>query len=615
MKSIFKILVLSVVPILMAAAVVDQGLAADKGSQLIFQSNMAHTNYISVANANDGRAVTVLVQYYNDEMERVLWYLRIIPGGGNFLVNPFDHMIPGSDPATSVGDFLTGLPAMSTEEDGPGRNSGHFAIAVTAVGTSVDIDSDDAEDDIDLASERNQEETANVLFPTFLVDNEDMGIDLHGTDNIDNCGALRLESGVVVGDATAAENNSLAYTEHGDEGVNDCSKASDDAGLDETSKNVGDLNVDNAMPISFNHLSGNFTEALTSTPGGGADQTASWGGTPITRPAVDDTANMGLELDVDIGDDAATTNSDYQVLNGMDETDRDPSATDAIASDGDASGFDGGRLAEKDAGGAEVENVTTPTARTGYTVIDDVNAIDPDEAVSNRGLNGGALVLPSLYGGSGEETHQIMLFLSVADDFGGPGKYELIAAKTGFDVTLHDNMGDMLENPAEASGPVFGGADDPESPAGIKIIVEGVRVMTDASDCGGDMITGPWTLAHLTDIVPAAIEGGKKDFAGLGAMLDPMMNASPGLIKFKHSALKCKMDYGDGDIGNNEQVELPDGVPIKDERTYTGGTLIVEEKNSDRSFVVTGRALLKFLTPNSTFAASWSLKSPPSPAN
>ena len=46
----------------------------------------------------------------------------------------------------------------------------------------------------------------------------------------------------------------------------------------------------------------------------------------------------------------------------------------------------------------------------------DVNAIAPGDAdtpVMNRGLNDGALVLPSLYGGSGEETHQIMLFLSV----------------------------------------------------------------------------------------------------------------------------------------------------------------------------------------------------------
>ena len=42
MKSIFKILILAAIPILAVTAVADQGLAADKGSQLIFQSNMAH---------------------------------------------------------------------------------------------------------------------------------------------------------------------------------------------------------------------------------------------------------------------------------------------------------------------------------------------------------------------------------------------------------------------------------------------------------------------------------------------------------------------------------------------------------------------------------------------
>ena len=36
-----------------------------------------------------------------------------------------------------------------------------------------------------------------------------------------------------------------------------------------TSKNVGDLSVKNAQPVSFNHLTGNFTEALTSSGGGG----------------------------------------------------------------------------------------------------------------------------------------------------------------------------------------------------------------------------------------------------------------------------------------------------------------------------------------------------------
>ena len=88
MKSIFRILILAVVPILMVTAVVDQGLAADKGSQLIFHSNMYHQNYISVTNGDDGSAVTVLVQYYNDEMAMVLYYLRVIPGAETFWSTP-----------------------------------------------------------------------------------------------------------------------------------------------------------------------------------------------------------------------------------------------------------------------------------------------------------------------------------------------------------------------------------------------------------------------------------------------------------------------------------------------------------------------------------------------
>ena len=73
MKGWLKLLVLGAVPILAVTMVADQTLAADKGSQLIFQSNMAHVNFISIVNAHpDGDAVTVLVRYYNDEMKRVL---------------------------------------------------------------------------------------------------------------------------------------------------------------------------------------------------------------------------------------------------------------------------------------------------------------------------------------------------------------------------------------------------------------------------------------------------------------------------------------------------------------------------------------------------------------
>ena len=62
---------------------------------------------------------------------------------------------------------------------------------------------------------------------------------------------------------------------------------------DTSSTNVGDLNVGNAMPVSFNHLTGHFTEALISTDAGGSDQTASWGGTPVVRPALGTNVRRG----------------------------------------------------------------------------------------------------------------------------------------------------------------------------------------------------------------------------------------------------------------------------------------------------------------------------------
>ena len=674
MKSIFKILVLGVVPVLALTAVVDQGLAADKGSQLIFQSNMAHKSFISVANAHGSKAVTVLVQYYNDAMERVLWYLRVLPADSNVLVDPFDHMIPGtaSDDdmdGTNVSEILGALPAMSTDKKA-GMNSGHFVIAITAVGASMNVDGAELATQADAnapdkkitdgldadgtastteVDERNQEDTVNVLFPTFLAE------DMHKTDNIDNCGSLQIIRGAIAitgtggGAVPAADNDNLKYTPNGAKGVFDCRaddpKTNDADETDITSKNVGGLNVDNALPVSFNHLTGHFTEALTSTAEGGADQTASWGGTPVVRPAVSNTANGILYLDADMhdhDDDVGTpdvlnagTDSDYQILNGMDENPGTDGANAGPPTDatGVATGLLNGRLAEKDAGGAEVAIAHTVAgyANRGGNMEADTEADDDtfgtDGAVggnddvgkikdgprAQRGLNGGALVLPALHGG-GDMAKQIMLMLSATDDFGGAGKYSLMAAKTGYMVSLMDTMGDALADPSAAEGPVFGGTDAPESPAGTKIIVDGIRVMVNAGKCGGDMIMGPWTLDHLTSIVPAA-SSGHKDFAGLDAMMEPMMNASPGWIKFKRTGLECKKDFGDGDSAIDSSIEEADGVPTKDERTYKAGTLVTTEANEDRAFITTGTALLKFITPTSTFAASWSLKSPPSPAN
>ena len=53
MKGWLKLLVLGAVPILAVTMVADQALAADKGSQLIFQSNSDHVNFMSVTNSSD----------------------------------------------------------------------------------------------------------------------------------------------------------------------------------------------------------------------------------------------------------------------------------------------------------------------------------------------------------------------------------------------------------------------------------------------------------------------------------------------------------------------------------------------------------------------------------
>ena len=630
MKSIFRILVLGVVPILAATAVVDQGLAADKGSQLIFHSNMYHQNYISVANANDGEAVTVLTQYYNDEMAMVLWYLRVIPGGGNVLVDPFDHRIPGTAEQDADGEDIPGseanvrkvidnLPPMSfTDEDDAyqdGINSGRFLIVLTAVGANT-VDDADTDDDEGNSEKR----TVNILFPDFLA------ADMHAVDNIDNCGLISTDAAV---DDNADLGTGLGLTRNGPDGVFDCRKddpATAAAEADVTSKNVGALTRDNAEPIAFNHLTGHFTEALEGTDAGGSDQTASWGGAPVIRPAVNNVLNTTM------------ISEDYRTLNGIDigsdsEMYYPASGTGAPA----AAGPGGGRLAEKDGGAQGVANIASGAGRAGFTdATGDFTtgsrvAQQPDE-VMNRGLAGvgnmtgetdarmqvphGGVVVPALYGG-GTQTTQVAILLSVADDFGDPrqgkgGDYKLIPAMTGYKVTLHDNMGDALPDPATEDDLVFGGTDAGDAPAGTSIIVNGISVMTDANlaKCTGTAISGAWTLGNLTELVPTAASG-VKAFAGLDAMLDPMMNATPGLIKFVRSALTCKKDYGDGTPAGEAGADSgADGIPIKSERTYTAGTLIVEQPNTSRSFVTTGQAVLKFITPSATFAASWSLKSP-----
>ena len=475
-----------------------------------------------------------------------------------------------------MSDVLGSLPAMSNDDDGPGLNTGHFVIAVTAVAAnSLAV----AAADPDPAIDANGAPTANILFPTLLA------ADMDGTGNIDNGGMLSI--------------NGMGLGPDPFEATDEMPDATDTS-----TKNVGDLSIANAEPIAFNHLTGHFTEAFASTGMSGADQSASWGGTPIVRPAVMDTT-----------DNATPIATDYTTLNGMNSTGTAPETV-------------GGRLAEKDAGGIEANalpagaivgssednDMVDGYENEGGNMSDDGGKIQ-DGPRNHRALNGGALVLPALHG-AGDE---IMLLLSVSEDFGAPGKgeYELVPAMTGIDVKLMDGQGDVLDMKAISDpdkGVVGGGgATDAAESASMSIIVNGMQVMVDANlaKCSGTAMEGPWKLSSLTSLFPEATAGGNK-FAGLDADIDPMMNRSPGWIKFARGTLICEEKRGDGDAALVESFEAPDGVPTVDTRTYTGGTLIVEEKTAPmRTFVVTGRAVLKYITPEQTFAASWTLKSPP----
>ena len=501
----------------------------------------AQRNFISVTNTADGQAVTLLVQYHNDQMEPVLWYLRVLRAGANVLVDPFHHEIPGTDQEDGSGPvnvreiLFDEIPAVSfkdeTGKDRPGFNSGRFLIAVTAVGARSEED-DRAPGD--------PPETANVLFPDFLAEG------LHGADNIDAIGDLGFQTVAQF----ATDRQPQEYEK------------------ERTGRNVGPLTVHNVEPVAFNDLVGHHTAAEVSALTGGI----AWGVNALVRPAVTAASGDGSDHRIGVA---------YAMLNGTNEA----------------------RLSPRTHGGVESVNAATDEDNRADDSGDGSPvALDPTPTENNRVVNGGALVWSSLYGN--DPMDQRVQFLSVADDYGEPGEYRLIGAKTLYRMRLFDPKGNELPDPVWTP-PVFGPIVPPHLP-GLYLLVDGIGVMPDASpmSCTGNPRVQGWSLSDLTDLVPT-VRIGDGDFQGLDVGLDPNRNASPGWVVFQRTTMTCTEDYGDGDPASGLAIEIPDGVPTQDKRSFIGGTLVVEKETAHRTFVTAGQAVLRFLTPNSTFAASW----------
>ena len=707
MKSIFKILVLGVVPILAATAVVDQGLAADKGSQLLFIADTGvnmrsymmesgsmvgmdgmemegmsvsattgmmmamNQNFISITNTGAsgnpskkanalttvaGRAVTVLIQYYNDETELVLYYLRVLRGSETVLVDSFDHEIPGTaeldeddmeiaGTATSVREVLFDrIPAMSFTDAKkiyrPGFNSGRFVITVTAVGTDSDAASAGKRAVANTPGSGRDMTDIDILFPDFLVKG------MHRIDNIDSVGKGYPDT--MTGDqASNTGVLALGGADHdfglfaaddastdGDE-LNEPDPNSRESEAVNTTKNVGALTVDNAEPIAFNHLTGHHATAQTSSGAGGADQTASWAVKALARPALMDVATDTAAPDLDTGSPSSepvmrdsaqqprgmiSPAMDYVVLDGDDsEEDLTDAEDDGVATGTGTDDADdlNRRLAAKQAGGSYVRNLADKSLGTrngtdgaGENAVDGTKNMG--DSSDNWVISGGALVWSSLHATAHED--QMVHFLSVADDgYDAPGGYKLISAKTQYKINLRDHMTNLLPAPTSASS-VFGGVDDPDAPRGLAILVEGLGVWIGAEDCvqpDEDMRDG-WSLANLMEIVPEAGTGIKEEFIGLDTMpMYPAKNSSSGWVAFKRDdSLSCTENYGDGDP-HESTAEVDDKVVAVDKRTFTGGTLVVEPTETARTFVTVGQVVLKYITPASTFGASWWLASPP----
>ena len=134
MKSIFKILELGVERSRIFFAILrgdvdSQGLARRQGVAVdVFQSNMAHKNYRSESPTPImTKRLRYLFNTTTTSCPRVLWYLRVITGGGNVLVDPFDHEIPGTAAKRERRDQTLSLP-MDANHCSAGDKSGVWKL-------------------------------------------------------------------------------------------------------------------------------------------------------------------------------------------------------------------------------------------------------------------------------------------------------------------------------------------------------------------------------------------------------------------------------------------------------------------------------------------------------
>lgn len=543
----------------------------------------AYKNFISVTNTHGEMAVTVMFQYYNDDMNLVLSYLRVVLAGQTILIDPFNVDLPGTNGFNSTERFFDDedgdreLIAIGTDKK-KGFNSGRFLISATAVATR---DDGAYPAEVGDAADRG----ATILFPYEVVTEEE----LHKKNNIDSVGT------------------GFAQAKDHDFGTTiDATEVTEENEKDDTTRNTGskmgvnndNLHPGNARAVYFNWLIGHQTTAVAGVTG--VDSTASWALSALSRPVV----SVGTERTIFTPTEADTTPTGSELY-----------LYECLV---DSTGDNATYLAEFTQGLAGAV-----ASDPGEIVKTKVPATSPNGPWSNRGIASaeGALKLSALHSVPNMK-HQSFNLISIADSYGASGgdasaspptrsdaAYMALEAQTGYTVLVRDRDGDPLKDDG-GSGSNIGGL-DPDATADIPmtmhIVVSGIATYIGSNDkcaMGEGGRRDGYSLYNLAELYPDVMNGDGDKFDGLMVETDAdaaAYNGSQGWLKFKRRAMTCEMVFNYPDASTGE--DAADTLDIK--RSFIGSTVRIEKGDAERRFATAAQFVLRYETPETAFAAAW----------
>ena len=608
-----------------AAGLAAADTAAKNVSELLSITGAAgevQSNFISLTNTHPTKAVTIHFRYYNDSCEDLLDFLLILTCNDTLIFDPFNFNIPGATLGGSAintksrifgPDAATTFPAIKGDSYGSGR----FLIAATAAGT-VNTDATvglPELPDIGVTVQRGLTPTgtryhasftgANILFPN------ELGVAKNGECNIDAVGTKYRDAK----DAAAT----TAYRNVGGA-----------AGLVSTN-----LHVFNALAVNFNYLIGHQTIAVPKGFIKGAttsqDLFLAFALNAWTRPAIWKSTQLGQTSNLpgltgtvgENGDGIPLTQigeasvPDYVVLMG---SEKNIKASDTLTN---LTAYPNLYYLRQDAHGGDTEiAVSDENAATGdssrvdssgtagsiNTSWSNLGATGDADSTDNVGVGGssfyGALAWASLH--TAEAANQRLELLSIVDDYDGSKNsavaavisganvydraYNLTGAQTQYILQIYDNDENKLalttDTPINISPPPA-----TATTANLRIIVDCLNVWIGGTQTAATRRNG-LSIANVYEITALA-QTGSGTFAGLGATVVPLTDASQGWIRLVRDNKQTKS----ATIGTRT---------IK----VTGGTIApiapaTMDNTDDPTFVTIAQTVVKF----EGFGGAWNAPS------